>query len=352
MKNKKKKFFFFFKNKNNLLSKKLSTKRIKYDIFIDMKDTFSMIHDKKKNILIINGNHPSNFIKDGNIYKYINVSKIKKIRNGTSYTLLLTKDNKLFSFGDNENGQCGIDNIKYPIVHSPIEINFPFFTGENKIKDLYCFDKTSYILLKNNEVYFFGEKKNNYKPQKLIMNKNVDEIEKIIPSQSLSSFLFLTKTGKIYVDDLHIATIEKNNLKSFYNSYNNNIYILYEDNIIYEIDIYEYQQYQNKIFNIPIKIKGDIIKILYNISMYIILTTKGVYLFKHKVNHVLFGDIQNKNEKKFFRDKKIIDFELTTSNAMAVSKNGIVYGWGYNDGVLRFSKNPEIYESPIILYKS
>ena len=316
----KKKIFFFFKNKNknNLLSKKLSTKRVKYDIFIDSNIKFSVIHDKIKNILIFYGSHPSKFIQEGNIYKYINVSNIKKISNGYKHTLILTKDNNIYSFGANLYGQCGINNEIYTLINIPIKINFPFLFDKNKIKDIICLYNSSYILLENNELYEFGEASNNFIPQKIIINEIID---KILPS-TLSDFLiFLTKTNKIYkkykndpiIYNIPLPQIDFIKIKDiFYCFYD--AFILLEDNTTY------YQELMDK-FNehkIPFKISiGEyIIKIIKNVYVTIYLTTKGIYI---KGENELFVILKNKN---------IIDIAISIRTSIALSKDGKVYEFG------------------------
>ena len=356
-KKKKKKIFFFFKNKNNLLSKKLSTKRIKYDIFIDINKNFSVIHDKIKNILIFNGNHPSKFIQQENIYKYINVSNIKKISNGNGHTLILTNDNKLFSFGDNENGQCGINGENFPIIHIPIEIKFACFTNTNKIKDIVCKFNTSYFLLENNDLYVFGEKKDNYIPQKFIIPY---EIIEILPSDPSAKIVLLEKTGKInkvYIKNkshnINLSLFDKNKIENIF-FYLSKSFFLLEDNIIYE-QLLDFNIIKHEIpIIIPMKIGEHIIKIFNNTYTNIYLTTKSVYIVGD-IKNIFSEKKKKKYEIKFFRNKKIIDILASYSAALSVSKNGIVYGWGINKeeiGLLRKTKKDIIYNSPIILYSS
>ena len=364
----KKKIFFFFKNKNknknNLLSKKLSTKRIKYDIFIDTTERFSIIHDKIKNILIFYGNHPSKFIQEGNIYKYINVSNIKKISNGIDFTLILTKDDKLYAFGNNEHGQCGIDNEKYIILHEPIEIdyfkkkNFFLLKTKTKIIDIVCLPNTSYILFENNELYAFGKNVINYIPQKMIMP---DKIYKILGS-NFNKLNILTQEGKIYelnfIDPSGktFSFLIKINIKNFENIFNYffKTLILLNNNIIYKQKSYTIEFDKNYKFQKKMKIKGNIIKIVDNKFVKICLTTKGVYPFGRK-NFNLFGlfcNDEGKNEIEFFRDKKIIDIVLTTRRAMCTSKDGIVYIWGHDNKKINQKKKIIRYKTPIILYSS
>ena len=338
----KKKIFFFFKNKNknNLLSKKLSTKRIKYDIFIDSTTKFSVIHDKIKNILIFNGNHPSKFIKEGNIYKYINVSNIKKISNGNRHTLILTKDNNIYTFGSNIHGQCGLDNEKYPEINTPIKINFSFLYDKNKIKDVICLFDSSCILLDSNELYEFGGIKNNFIPQKIIINEIID---KILPSSQSDFLVFLTKTNKIYkkykgdiiIHNIPLPKIDFNKIKDFF-YYFYDTFILLENNTIYHQEMMDDYNVQNKNpFNLSI---GEhIIKIIKNKYATIYLTTKWIIIIG---KNELYAVLKNKN-------KNIIDIVLSAKTAMILSKDGKVYefGLGIDKEKISLSSLTTIYNS-------
>ena len=326
----KKKIFFFFKNKNNLLSKKLTTKRIKYDIFVDATTLdFSVIHDKKKNILILNGeSHPSEFFKlKKNIYKYIDVSNIKKISSGFKFNLILTKDNNLYSFGNNKYGQCGVDPILYPIVNYPTKINIPKEFG--KIRDIYCIYAESYILLENNNIYIFG--RYDHIPTKINLGNKfdkTDKIDKFINGPMVSSLFFITKKKKIY--DFYEDTLteilkdfDKKNFKNiFYSNLLNSILILFKKNIIYEMSFKCPQKLIKH--NISPIIKGKIIKIVSNHYVSLYLTTKSIYIYNEdKVT----------NEIEFFRNKNIINIVIKSMECIALSNDGKVYEIDFNNKI-------------------
>eukprot|EP01080_Neovahlkampfia_damariscottae_P010768 gene10768-3387_t len=76
---------------------------------------------------------------------------IKKISTGHSHVLILTTDSKIFSFGNNENGQLGLGNqFDY---NSPTEITTP---GGFFVSDISTGFKHSLILSDNSKVYCVG----------------------------------------------------------------------------------------------------------------------------------------------------------------------------------------------------
>ena len=362
----KKKIFFFFKNKNNLLSKKLTTKRIKYDIFIDIKYDFSIIHDKIKNILIFNGKHPSNFIQEDKSYKKlgnINVSNIKKISSGDDHTLILTKDNKLYAFGVNKDGRCGVDPYQYPVINLPMEIKY-----FKNIIDISCSDGESFILLENGELYFFGIWADTHIPQKI---KTPHKIIKILSSGHSSYIMILDETKNIYkfehndliqyfptpsrlFDDDIIGIFLGDNDKNFILSKNNTIY---EEKIRVPFSFSKDPE-DSILFvkhNIPSFIKMEhgehIIKIFSDNYKTIYLTNKSIYVDRRLYDSFFKDDNDiNQYEIKFFRNKNIINFAtIMFKTILALSKDGTVYGIGLNN------ENKEAvykYDSPIILYSS
>ena len=359
----KKKIFFFFKNKNknNLLSKKLTTKRIKYDIFIDITYYFSVIHDKIKNILIFNGKHPSNFIQEGKSYKKlgnINVSNIKKISNGFKHTLILTKDNKLYAFGENKDGKCGIDPYKYTIINLPMEIKY-----FKNIIDISCLSNTSFILLENGELYFFGEWSKTHIPGKIMIPNTIsNKFIKIF--SSISYITLLDESGKIYrfLENIYSPNFPRfkhlsefnDNIENFFFTNNDRYYILFKNDIIYEK--YEYSKDPIK-YKIPSFIQIEpgehIIKIYSNMCGTIYLTTKSIYVDGRV--ECIFDNKKKKYEINFFRNKNIINFKMLHKTMMTISKDGIVYGLGNNNFIRTLNENKEIeykYDSPIILYSS
>jgi alpha-tubulin suppressor-like RCC1 family protein len=84
------------------------------------------------------------------IYKLSDYN-IKKIFCGNEHAFAINENNNLFSWGNNSNGQCGIE-IK-PTVKNPQKIKF-----ENKEEIIMCSANltSSLILTKNNNLYSCG----------------------------------------------------------------------------------------------------------------------------------------------------------------------------------------------------
>jgi alpha-tubulin suppressor-like RCC1 family protein len=76
---------------------------------------------------------------------------IKKITAGARHTLVLTKDNQVFSFGDNSEGQCTGENKCY---FEPKKVKFP---NREKIRDIYAGYNYSVAIGVNGNVYSWGD---------------------------------------------------------------------------------------------------------------------------------------------------------------------------------------------------
>ena len=133
------------------------------------------------------------------IYKLSDYN-IKKIFCGNEHTFAINENNNLFSWGNNSNGQCGIE-IK-PIVKNPQKITF-----ENKEEIIMCSANltSSLILTKNNNLYSCGlnymSNEENTKPilietKNFLQNPNTEKITKI---QSGENFhILLSSLGNVY----------------------------------------------------------------------------------------------------------------------------------------------------------
>ena len=158
---------------NNFLKIKLNNnqKKNEYKIKCDLIGCGgynSFIFGKKENELFLSKkDHPKPLVldKDNIIEKFkLNFSRIKKISIGGYHILILFENNDLFSIGENVYGQCGInnENNENKNILVPKKIKFSDFLKidkNKKIKDIYCNQYSSYILL-DNELFSFGS--NNY----------------------------------------------------------------------------------------------------------------------------------------------------------------------------------------------
>jgi len=153
---------------------------------------YCSIFDKKKNkvfLISLNDNDNKKYnIKDLKLSINFPNYKIKKFEIGGSHCLILFENNDLYSFGKNIYGQCGHDNDIYKHIKEDDIKKIDFFSNTliyGKIKNIYCNDQNSFVLLENNELYTFGFNSRSYEP-KLIMhgitindfyyNKRSDEI--------------------------------------------------------------------------------------------------------------------------------------------------------------------------------
>jgi alpha-tubulin suppressor-like RCC1 family protein len=87
---------------------------------------------------------------------------IVKAGGGFSHTILLGKDNKLYSMGSNKRAQCGMNIFNHSEVKAPEEL-YCFFTKDEKILDIKCgFHHT--VVLTDKKAYFFGSNEHNQFP--------------------------------------------------------------------------------------------------------------------------------------------------------------------------------------------
>lgn len=246
--NKNKNYFDFIKEKQLILflSKKI-TNYVYNNIEIGCGCFHSFIYDKQKQKLFLFGNN-NNFElgkKDfifcdypiHNILetKNINSLNIKKFIIGGKHNLILMNDDNLFSFGKNENCQCGYDNIDVTKICYLNKIKSDEIFRHN-IKQIKCGNEHNLILLKNGDVYGFGSnlmgelgmgKQLNYiiHPQKIVFENNDIITEIFAEPLSYSSFFYSKKSStksKLY-------SCGNNH---YYNSNSNNDAYIYKPTII------------------------------------------------------------------------------------------------------------------------
>ena len=87
------------------------------------------------------------------IYSLLN-KKIKKIFSGYDFNYTIDKDDKIYSWGLNSHGQCGIKGIE--IVKIPTEITIPELEQEEKIINISCGNKSAFFLSNKNKIYLSG----------------------------------------------------------------------------------------------------------------------------------------------------------------------------------------------------
>ena len=87
------------------------------------------------------------------ISKIINFNNISQISTGETFSIILTQNNKLYSFGDNKYGQLGLGYIGGS-VKVPTEI--PLIFTNSTITKLSCGYYHTLLLDDNGIVYSFG----------------------------------------------------------------------------------------------------------------------------------------------------------------------------------------------------
>ena len=131
------------------------------------------------------------------IYSLININ-IENIFSGYDYNYAIDENNKIYSWGLNSDGQCGISDNDF--IQKPIEIAIPELEKDEIINNIICGNKSTYFLSNKNKVYLCGynmlTKKNYYSPKRV---KFSFEKELIVQIQLGEKFcLFLTKFGNVY----------------------------------------------------------------------------------------------------------------------------------------------------------
>jgi len=298
--------------------------------------------------------------------------KIKKIKIGDSHNLILFENNDLFSLGNNEYGQCGLPNNEERIL-TPRKIDF--FNKKNKIKDIFCSQFTSYILLENNELYSFGnggygqcsdgEEDSYYTPQKIKIPENdIKNIKFFTSFKSNYCFVLINKNilyrfgynfrnilgGGTNIDIIRSPMKINNKFKKIKNIFCGEYhYFILGDKNLYGMGINRHRQVcvEDNSENISVLKKIDssifnnmkIKKISLNAYSTILLTKNPSKVFGwgyRGSGELGNGDTDNKNKKiveiEFFKnlplDKKIIDISSGSFYSLAISKNNEIYFWG------------------------
>jgi alpha-tubulin suppressor-like RCC1 family protein len=80
--------------------------------------------------------------------------KISYLSLGKNHLLIFTEDKNLYSLGDNEYGELGVEKLKYS--SQPVKVDF-FEKKEEKIKKVCAGGRHSLVLTENFKVYAFGD---------------------------------------------------------------------------------------------------------------------------------------------------------------------------------------------------
>ena len=82
-------------------------------------------------------------------------SKVKNVFSGSHHTFVLTTDNKLFAFGDNSEGQLGLGGAAASKIKTPVEITD--VNIRNKVKNIVVGSNHTFVLTTDNKLFTFGD---------------------------------------------------------------------------------------------------------------------------------------------------------------------------------------------------
>ncbi|MFM7858252.1 MAG: hypothetical protein ACKO96_41640, partial [Flammeovirgaceae bacterium] len=126
-----------------------------YDILLD---TLNFKKTPPKGTLLSWGNNSHNETSHSNYEKMylprmcfkLKEEEIISIKAGWEFNLALSKDGSIFSWGNNESGQCGLDNSS-PVIFNPARIE-----SLKNVKMISCGNEHALALNEKNEVYSWG----------------------------------------------------------------------------------------------------------------------------------------------------------------------------------------------------
>ena len=119
--------------------------------------------------------------------------KITQISAGSLHSLILTEDGEVYAFGNNKKGQLGLNDTEERLVPTKIDSNY---YGNKKITQISTGDSHSLILTEDGEVYAFGY---NGKGQLGLNNKT----DRLVPTKIDSTHYGNKKIAQIFAGSLH-----------------------------------------------------------------------------------------------------------------------------------------------------
>ena len=119
--------------------------------------------------------------------------KIIEISAGSLHSLILTEDGEVYAFGNNKKGQLGLNDTDERLVPTKIDSNY---YGNKKITQISTGDSHSLILTEDGEVYAFGY---NGKGQLGLNNKT----DRLVPTKIDSTHYGNKKIAQIFAGSLH-----------------------------------------------------------------------------------------------------------------------------------------------------
>ena len=197
---------------NNSKGKKTQFSHFIYD---ELLDKLSYKKNVPNGVLISFGNNIHHETTHDNIdsltlprlvFKLKNLT-VKKIFSGWEHSIIIDSKDEIYSWGNNQSCQCGVDKKLYKTVENPINISY--LNNNIKANEISCGNEYNLILTKNNEIYGFGSNDDNVlcmkdkkiKTEKLIkiplnLQDNNDKIIQI--SSGTVHNIILSEKGKVY----------------------------------------------------------------------------------------------------------------------------------------------------------
>jgi alpha-tubulin suppressor-like RCC1 family protein len=127
----------------------------KHSIFIDADGTL-LIWGNNENYA--SGLPPSRtFLPQPLLLSETSKPDLVQVAVGLSHTLALTRDSKIFVWGNNGEGELGFDPATSPVVQSPTLLQLPASLADQKISKVACGAFYSMILTQDGVLYSFGE---------------------------------------------------------------------------------------------------------------------------------------------------------------------------------------------------
>jgi len=132
------------------------------------------------------------------IYSLLGIN-IKKIYSGYDYNFSIDVNDKIYAWGLNSDGQCGIPDKE--IIKNPTEIKISELENDEKINNISCGNNFTYFLSNKNKIYLCGynllTKEKYFSPKRVKLHFEKEIISQIETGEKLC--LFLTKMGNVYI---------------------------------------------------------------------------------------------------------------------------------------------------------
>ena len=275
-----------------------------------------------------------NNLKPGKDVKKIDFNKIViDFDVGLNHVVLLTDEKKVYSFGDNRNGQLGLDSIlEYSLTPKLLDLSFN--GSYTNVKEVECIDDETYIIDESDNVYYCGN--GIIKPEKLD-----DEHNYVLIKKDKNKRFFKSRGNEEYYLDLcGNFTYKKIYEEPFYFKVTEHIDTINNNQLEVEKSI---KMIGKSVITNDQKAFGSIYNYNNNIIVRVFTLFKDKYIRKG-------GDIVSDDLKVVFKDKLLMN-SLGNRIAIEVELNEKVgfqiYNFGggqYSDGDIEMKNFQNIDE--------